>query len=667
MYSASPLTDTRGDLSPDFKQYNSVYGATILGSGNGFVYALAPVITPSLTGTTSKTYNGALAATLTGANFTFSGAVDGDSVTLNTTTSGVFADANAGTGKTVSTTGVSIASVINGSATVYGYQLGGGGAASGAIGTINTAAITISTSDVTKTYDGSLGAVGTAIVTSGTLYTNVSNSNTLDSLSGGTFAFTNANAGTGKTVTASGVTVNDGNSGGNYTVSYANNTNSTINKAAITVSTSDVTKTYNGTLAAVGTAVVTAGTLYTNVSNSNTLDSLSGGTFAFTNANAGTGKTVTAAGVTVNDGNSGGNYTVTYADNTNSTINKAGITVSTSDVTKTYDGSLGAAGTAVVTSGTLYTNVSNSNTLDSLSGGTFAFTDANVGTGKTVTASGVTVNDGNSGGNYTVSYADNTNSTINKAAITISTSDVTKTYNGPLARRHGGGDQRHALHQCQQFQHARQSQRRNICLHQRQCGDGQDRHGSGVTVNDGNSGGNYTVSYANNTNSTINRAAITVSTSDVTKTYNGTLAATGTAVVTAGTLYTNASNSNTLDSLSGGTFAFTNANAGTGKTVTASGVTVNDGNSGGNYTVSYADNTNSTINKAASPSAPATSPRPMTARLPASGTAVVTARHAVHQRQQFQHARQPQRRHLCLHQRQCRYRQDRYRCRRHRQ
>ena len=56
-------------------------------------------------------------------------------------------------------------------------------------------------------------------------------------------------------------------------------------------------------LAAAGSAVLTGGTLYTNASNSNTLDSISGGTFAFTNANAGTGKTVTASGVTVNDGN----------------------------------------------------------------------------------------------------------------------------------------------------------------------------------------------------------------------------------------------------------------------------------------------------------------------------------------------------------------------------
>ena len=264
-----------------------------------------------------------------------------------------------------------------------------------------------------------MAATGTAVLAGGTLYANASNAGTLDSLSGGTFAFTNANAGTGKTVTASGVTVNDGNSGGNYTVSYAGNTNSTINKAAITVSTGDVTKTYDGALAVSGTPVLTAGTLYTNASNSSTLDSLSGGTFAFTNANAGTGKTVTAASVTVNDGNSGGNYTVSYADNTNSTIDKAAITVSTGDVTKTYDGVGRVGRTPIVTNGTLYANASNGGARDSLSGGTFAYANANAGTGKTVTASGVTVNDGNSGGNYTVSYANNTNSLITKAAIAV--------------------------------------------------------------------------------------------------------------------------------------------------------------------------------------------------------------------------------------------------------
>ena len=63
------------------------------------------------------------------------------------------------------------------------------------------------------------------------------------------------------------------------------------------------------------------------------------------------------------------------------------------------------------------------------------------------------------------------------------------------------------------------------------------------------------------------------------KTYDGTLAANGSAVVVAGTLFHNASNGNAQDTLSGGSFAFTDANAGTGnRTVTASGVAVNDGN-----------------------------------------------------------------------------------------
>src|SRR4029077_20438888 len=174
---------------------------------------------------------------------------------------------------------------------------------------------------------------------------------------------TNANAGSGdKIVTVSGVTVSDGNSGGNYNVTYANNTTSTINPASLTVSTNNVTKTYDGALDASGTAVVTSGTLYTNVSNSNIQDSISGGTFAFTNANAGSGdKVVTVSGVTVSDGNSGGNYNVTYANNTTSTINPASLTISTSNVTKTYDATTSTAGTAIVTSGTLYTNVSNGN------------------------------------------------------------------------------------------------------------------------------------------------------------------------------------------------------------------------------------------------------------------------------------------------------------------
>ncbi|MFP6847679.1 MAG: GLUG motif-containing protein [Pseudomonas sp.] len=200
-----------------------------------------------------------------------------------------------------------------------------------------------------------------------------------------------------------------------YDIAYVEtNSDVTIDKASITVSSSDVIKTYDGTTNAAGSAAVTLGTLFGS-------DSLSGGSFAFTDINAGTGKTVSTSGVTVSDGNNGGNYDVTYADNMSSTIDKASITVSTSDVSKTYDGTTSAAGSAVLIGGTLFNS-------DSLSGGVFAFTDANAGTGKTVTADGVTVSDGNNGGNYDVTYVDNTSSTIDKASITVTANGGTSTY-----------------------------------------------------------------------------------------------------------------------------------------------------------------------------------------------------------------------------------------------
>ncbi|TXT33083.1 MAG: hypothetical protein FD135_5557 [Comamonadaceae bacterium] len=83
-------------------------------------------------------------------------------------------------------------------------------------------------------------------------------------------------------------------------------------------------------------------------------------------------------------------------------MNKANLTLSTSNVSKTYDGGLSASGSAMVSSGTLFGS-------DSISGGTFAFTNKNVGSSnKSVTTTGVTVNDGNGGGNYNVTYANNT-------------------------------------------------------------------------------------------------------------------------------------------------------------------------------------------------------------------------------------------------------------------
>jgi len=468
--------------------------------------------------------------------------------------------------------GLGYGTATNASATPYslaaysdqqGYDItfNGGGL------TINPEAITVSSSNVIKTYDGTTTAIGAPVVTSGTLYNG-------DTLSGGTFAFTDANAGTAnKTVTVAGVAVTVADSG-NYTITDANNTTSTIIPEAITVSTSNVTKTYDGTTTAIGAPVVTGGMLYNG-------DTLSGGTYVFTNANAGNGnKTVTVAGVAVTDS---GNYTVTNASNTTSTINPEPITVSTSNVIKTYDGTTTANGSATLISGSLYANVSNGNAQDVLSGGSFAYTDANAGTGKSVTVNSVVVNDGNNGNNYAISYVNNTASVINAEPITVSTGNVTKTYDGTTTAVGAPVVVSGNLYNSDTLSGG------TYAFINANAGSGNKTVTvAGIAVTDSS---NYIVTDTNNTTSTINPEPITVSTSNVTKTYDGTTTAIGAPVVTSGMLYNG-------DTISGGTYAFADANAGNAsKTVTVAGVAITVADSA-NYTVTDASNTTSTITPA---------------------------------------------------------------------
>jgi filamentous hemagglutinin family protein len=357
--------------------------------------------------------------------------------------------------------------------------------------TITKRALELSTIDVTKSYDGGLSASGTAKVISGTLVTG-------DTLSGGTFGFTDKNAGNGnKTVTSSDVTVGYGTNNANYNISYANNTSSTITKADLTLTgLSADNKVYNANTVATlsGKAAVKALTgdditldgiasgvfadknvdtgktvtvsgntiggadalnynlvqptslkadiskadlVLTGLSadnkvyNANTVATLSGkatvkaltgdditldgiASGAFADKNVDTGKRVTVSGNTIS-GLDAGNYNLVQQTSLKADISKSQLTLSSDNVTKSYDGGLSATGaTTRVSSGTLFTG-------DALIGGTFAFIDKNVGNGnKTVATSAVTVGDGTNNGNYNVSYANNTTSTITAKALTVS-------------------------------------------------------------------------------------------------------------------------------------------------------------------------------------------------------------------------------------------------------
>ena len=97
----------------------------------------------------------------------------------------------------------------------------------------------------------------------------------------------------------------------------------------------------------------------------------------------------------MSDGNGGNNYAVTFIADTSGAITARAITVTATTNTKVYDGTISAAAIPTITGGTL------------AAGDTDNFTETydnkNVGTGKTLTATG-TVNDGNGGSNYTVTF-----------------------------------------------------------------------------------------------------------------------------------------------------------------------------------------------------------------------------------------------------------------------
>jgi len=282
---------------------------------------------------------------------------------------------------------------------VYSNQQGYDISYSGGTMNIARANLTLTTQDVVKTYDGTTSANGVVAVASGTLY---------DSLAGGTFAFTDKNAGTGKTVTVGGVTVNDGNGGNNYTVSYANNTTSTINAATLTVggAVAAADKVYDATR----DASVSGGVL-SGVIGSDSVNLRQSGQFA--DKNVGTNKAVTATFSLT--GADAGNYVLLEPTNLTASISKANLTVTglaASD--KVYDTT-----TADTLTGTAKVTALGSDVVALSGKGVGSFAGKNVGNGKAVTVSGYTLT-GADAGNYTLVEPTGLTANITPSAIKIS-------------------------------------------------------------------------------------------------------------------------------------------------------------------------------------------------------------------------------------------------------
>jgi filamentous hemagglutinin family protein len=451
-------------------------------------------------------------------------------------------------------------------------------ASTNATGTISKAPLTVTAATDSRPYDGTTTSTATPTVTTGSVFNG-------DSLTGLSESFGSKNAlGTGgSTLTvASGYTLSDGNSGGNYQVTLATATG-TISKATLTLTPVSDSKTYDGTTTS--TAVVTVG----GKAASDTVivaEQFGSKNVMGTNASS----LGIKAGYTIVDGSNAdmsGNYIITANATATGTISKADLSVTAPTVIKTYDGTTSASDSAIV--GTLASG-------DSVnSAATIAFTDKNFGIGnRTVHATGLTIKDGSNAdmsGNYTVTYSDNTVSTINKATLILTPVSDSKTYNGTTTSGatvtvSGSKAASDTVTVSEEFgsKNVMETNASSLSIK------------AGYTIVDGSNAdmsGNYTITATATAPGTISKAPLTITAASDSRQYNGTTTSTATPTVTAGTVFNG-------DSLTGLTESFGSKNVlGTnGSTLTvASGYTLTDGNSGGNYQVTLATATG-TISKA---------------------------------------------------------------------
>lgn len=332
----------------------------------------------------NKTYD---SNTTAGVSFT-DNRIGADDLTVSG--SAAFADKNAGANKALTVSGIN---VTGADAQNYAWN-----AATTTTADIAKAALNLSANGHDRAYDGSTAA-------------NVTYSDnrigTDDLTIAGTASFADKNAGTGKVINLSGVTVT-GADANNYAWSSPVSTSANISKALLNISATAQNKTYNGDTAA-------AVTLNDNrVAGDNLILGL--GAAHFTDKNAGIAKTVTANDISVG-GTDANNYTWNASALTTADINKANLVVSAAASDKSYDGT--ALAQVLLSDNRVAGDDLVANSVSS------TFADKNAGIGKAVTVNGITLS-GADALNYNVNATATTTATIDKANLVVKAEDATK-------------------------------------------------------------------------------------------------------------------------------------------------------------------------------------------------------------------------------------------------
>ncbi len=358
----------------------------------------------NLTGTRSYDGTTAVAAGI----LSVANKVGSDNVTV-VSGSGTLAGANVG-----SEAIASLGTLALGGTAAGNYTLAGAG---GSVNiTVSVLGLTVTNLlAVDKVYDG---ATNVMLDATDAGLTGVLNGDDVTLVSSNAAAyFADKNADTNKPVTVTGLAL-AGAAAVNYTLVDPTNVTANITAAGLTVSgVAAASKVYDGTTHAQLTGPATLNGAVSGDDVSLVVDDASA---AFASPNVGTSLPVTVSGYAIT-GADAGNYTLTQPSDLTADITAATLTITATANTKIYDGTTSAA--AIPTTSGLQGS-------DTVSGLAETYDTPDAGTGKTLSVSAYTVNDGNGGNNYTVSTVTSTGGFIDKASGIVTLGSLSQTYDG---------------------------------------------------------------------------------------------------------------------------------------------------------------------------------------------------------------------------------------------
>ena len=452
--------------------------------------------------------------------------------------------------------------------------------------TVNQAALIITANNVGKTYGQTVTFAGTAFSEVGLV---TANGDTITGVTEGSNGATASAtvAGSPYAIVTSGAV---GTGLDNYAISYVYGS-LTVNKAPLTITANNASKSYGQTVTFAGTAFSEVGLVTANGDTITGVTESSNG--ATTSATVASSPYAIAADGAVGTGL--GNYAISYV-NGNLTVNKAPLTVTANNVSKFYGQTVTFASMAFSEVGLLTANGDAITGVTESSNGAAA--SATVASSPyAIVASGAV---GTGLGNYAISYVYGS-LTVNKAPLTVTANNVSKTYGQTVT-----------------FAGTAFSETGLVAAN----GDaimGVTESSNGVTASATVAGSpyaivisgavgtgldNYMISYANG-NLTVSKASLTVIANNASKTYGQTVTFTGTEYNTSGLVNGDTVTGVTLTSA--GAVA-TATVAGSPYTIVPSGAV---GTGLGNYAISYT-NGSLTMNQAGTQTAVSSSLSPAT-------------------------------------------------------